>query len=376
MTTRNLNTARKTFGAGALVALAVLFIGVTILITFVLRGARIDLTESNLYSIAPGTQHILSSLKEPINLYFFFSQEASSRVAAAARLRAARARAAGRNGRSAPRASCKLTVDRSAAVLGGRGPRRGVRPAGGAAGRARRVAVLRPRRHELDRRPRNHRLLPAGQGRVSRVRRREPDPSAEQPEEADRRPDVGAAGRCAFDQHVRPHAARAGRASRSCTSCSTCARSRPTSQRSTQDIDVLMVMHPKELSPQTLYAIDQFVMRGGKLIAFVDPQSENDPAGQQGGPMAMVPRSSSLGPLLDAWGVAFDPGAGARRSRARPHGLAAAGPAAFAAHRDRRLQSRQHEHQGRRDRDARHDQRHDRRRAQEEGRRDDRSSSR
>jgi ABC-type uncharacterized transport system involved in gliding motility auxiliary subunit len=78
MTTRNLTAARKTFGAGALVALAVLFIGVTILITFVLRGARIDLTESKLYSIAPGTQRIVSSLQEPINLYFFFSQEASA----------------------------------------------------------------------------------------------------------------------------------------------------------------------------------------------------------------------------------------------------------------------------------------------------------
>jgi ABC-type uncharacterized transport system len=69
---------RKVYGATALIALAVLFIGVTILITFVLRGARIDLTESKLYSIAPGTQRIVSSLAEPINLYFFFSQEASS----------------------------------------------------------------------------------------------------------------------------------------------------------------------------------------------------------------------------------------------------------------------------------------------------------
>jgi ABC-type uncharacterized transport system involved in gliding motility auxiliary subunit len=46
-------------------------------------------------------------------------------------------------------------------------------------------------------------------------------------------------------------------------------------------------------------------MRGGKLLAFVDPQSENDPsAAQMGNPMAQ--RSSSLGPLLDAWGVGFD----------------------------------------------------------------------
>jgi ABC-type uncharacterized transport system involved in gliding motility auxiliary subunit len=76
--TRNANVARKTYGIGALLALAVLFIGLTILITFVLRGARIDLTESNLYSIAPGTSRIVGSLKEPINLYFFFSQEASA----------------------------------------------------------------------------------------------------------------------------------------------------------------------------------------------------------------------------------------------------------------------------------------------------------
>ena len=78
MTSRNQNVARKTYGAGALLALAVLFVGVTILITFVLRGARLDLTESGLYSIAPGTQRIVTSLKEPINLYFFFSQEASA----------------------------------------------------------------------------------------------------------------------------------------------------------------------------------------------------------------------------------------------------------------------------------------------------------
>jgi ABC-type uncharacterized transport system involved in gliding motility auxiliary subunit len=75
-----------------------------------------------------------------------------------------------------------------------------------------------------------------------------------------------------------------------------------------QDVSLLLVVHPKELPAKTLYAIDQFVMRGGKLMAFVDPQSENDPAGQQGGPMSMVPRSSTLGPLLDAWGVTFDQG--------------------------------------------------------------------
>src|SRR5262245_11655663 len=71
-------TTRKTYGAGALLALALLFIGVTILITFVLRGARLDLTESKLYSLAPGAGKIGGSLAEPVNLYFFFSEEASA----------------------------------------------------------------------------------------------------------------------------------------------------------------------------------------------------------------------------------------------------------------------------------------------------------
>jgi ABC-type uncharacterized transport system involved in gliding motility auxiliary subunit len=47
------------------------------------------------------------------------------------------------------------------------------------------------------------------------------------------------------------------------------------------------------------------VMRGGKLIAFVDPQSENDPMAQQMGPMPGA-RSSTLGQLFDAWGIAYD----------------------------------------------------------------------
>ena len=78
MANRTTTATKRTYSAGALVALAVLFIGVTILITFLFRGARIDLTESKLYSISEGTERIVRSLDEPVNLYFFFSQEASA----------------------------------------------------------------------------------------------------------------------------------------------------------------------------------------------------------------------------------------------------------------------------------------------------------
>lgn len=71
------------------------------------------------------------------------------------------------------------------------------------------------------------------------------------------------------------------------------------------DIDLLVVVHPKNLGDATLYAIDQFVMNGGKLMAFVDPMSDaelpRDPAGASSALFA--DRSSNLDTLFDAWGV-------------------------------------------------------------------------
>src|SRR5690606_5068933 len=43
-----------------------------------------------------------------------------------------------------------------------------------------------------------------------------------------------------------------------------------------EKVSVLLLVHPKNLPQQTQYAIDQFVLRGGKLLAFVDPWSEAD----------------------------------------------------------------------------------------------------
>ena len=69
------------------------------------------------------------------------------------------------------------------------------------------------------------------------------------------------------------------------------------------DVKVLVVIHPKGLGDAAQYAIDQFVLRGGKLIAFLDPLAVLD---QQGGGMMGAPSSSSLDKLLKAWGLAFD----------------------------------------------------------------------
>jgi len=74
------------------------------------------------------------------------------------------------------------------------------------------------------------------------------------------------------------------------------------------DVDVLMVIHPKSLSDPTQYAIDQFVMGGGKAMFFVDPHSEVDiPVRKQNTPLEVEGgRSSSLKKLFDAWGIDFD----------------------------------------------------------------------
>ena len=79
------------------------------------------------------------------------------------------------------------------------------------------------------------------------------------------------------------------------------------------DVKTLVVLHAKDLSDKTLYAIDQFVLRGGKLIACVDPFSVKDmlASRQKQNPMMMQMGGgqdgpSTLGKLFDAWGVKFD----------------------------------------------------------------------
>jgi ABC-type uncharacterized transport system involved in gliding motility auxiliary subunit len=73
-----------------------------------------------------------------------------------------------------------------------------------------------------------------------------------------------------------------------------------------KDIKVLVVIHPKEISDAAQYAIDQFVMNGGKLIAFLDATSQVDSRGQNP-MMGQVPGAgSSLEKLLKTWGIQFD----------------------------------------------------------------------
>lgn len=78
-----------------------------------------------------------------------------------------------------------------------------------------------------------------------------------------------------------------------------------TADKIDDDIKVLVLIHPKEITEATQYAIDQFIMRGGKLIAFVDPLCYFDQQGQNP-MMGGGPSSSTLDKLFAAWGIEFD----------------------------------------------------------------------
>ncbi|MDH0894989.1 MULTISPECIES: Gldg family protein [unclassified Pseudomonas] len=73
------------------------------------------------------------------------------------------------------------------------------------------------------------------------------------------------------------------------------------------EVSVLLLVHPKHLPEPTLYAIDQFVLRGGKLLVFVDPLAEADNA-QPMMPGDEQDKASDLEPLFKAWGLRMVPG--------------------------------------------------------------------
>lgn len=76
-----------------------------------------------------------------------------------------------------------------------------------------------------------------------------------------------------------------------------------------EDVKVLLVVHPRDISDAAQYAIDQFVLRGGKLIAFLDPHAYFDQRHDDNQPMMIMGDSagkSTLDKLLKAWGLQMD----------------------------------------------------------------------
>ncbi|MEQ8659811.1 MAG: Gldg family protein [Gammaproteobacteria bacterium] len=95
-----------------------------------------------------------------------------------------------------------------------------------------------------------------------------------------------------------------------------------------EDVDTLVVVHPKGLSRETAYAIDQFVLGGGKAMVFVDPMAEQDAAAPDPERPGVLPElGSNLPELLAQWGLELtadkivgDPAAAVRVSFSTPRG--------------------------------------------------------
>ncbi|MBE0544458.1 MAG: GldG family protein [Verrucomicrobia bacterium] len=82
-----------------------------------------------------------------------------------------------------------------------------------------------------------------------------------------------------------------------------------TAEKIDDEIKVLLVIYPKAISEAAEFAIDQFVLRGGKLVAFLDPLSVMDARSDQSNPLqAAAGSGASLDRLLKAWGLSFDIG--------------------------------------------------------------------
>jgi ABC-type uncharacterized transport system involved in gliding motility auxiliary subunit len=299
---------RSTLGGGALIALALLFAGLTILFGYVLRGWRIDLTENRLYSVAPGTKHILENLKEPINLYFFFTSDASNQLPEL-KTYANRVREFLQELQARSNGKLKLQIidpqpfsddeDRAAEL--------GVRSVPmGATGNALYFGLAGTNSTD-------------GHAAIEFF-----DPRKEEFLEYDivklinglantKKPVVGWLSSLPMSGSFNPQTGQPTEpwvVLEQAEQTLSVRQLEPNVAKIDPDISVLMLVHPKQLAPATQYAIDQYVLRGGHVLLFVDPLSEQDTGGADPqNPMAAMSadKSSNLPTLLGAWGVDFNP---------------------------------------------------------------------
>jgi ABC-type uncharacterized transport system involved in gliding motility auxiliary subunit len=297
---------RAIYSLGALVLLLVLFVAVSMISSNLLRGLRFDLTENRLFTLSEGTVNILENLEEPVTLYFYFSQETSRELPP---LRSYARRVDELLDEFVSHAGGKLAVqhvdptpfseeeDQAAAFGLQAAP---INNSGdtlyfgiAAANTLDEVQVmpfLQPSKEKFLEYDLAKMIASLGnpQKRVLGLMSALPmrggfDPATQRMAE----PWV------VYDQLQQLFEIR---------------EIDPAATELPDDIDVLMLVHPRDLGETMRYEVEQFVLGGGHLIAFLDPFAETD-RGDPADPMAQMQAgsSSSLGELLDAWGVSYDP---------------------------------------------------------------------
>jgi ABC-type uncharacterized transport system involved in gliding motility auxiliary subunit len=299
---------RSTLGGGTLLGIALLLIGLTVLCNYALRGWRLDLTQNRLYTTAPGTERVLASIKEPINLYFFFSEKIAGQLPQlktyGVRVREFLEELVSRSG-----GKLRLHVidpqpfseeEDRAAELGVTGA-----PLGASGGQ---FYFGLAGTNATDGRA----VIPFF------------DPSQEQFLEYDvvklvyqlanpKKPVVAWLTSLPMAAGFDPQTGQIRQPWMIYNDAQQLFDLRPLdpgAARLDPEANVLVLVHPKGLSPALTFAIDQFALRGGHILVFVDPLAESDNSGADPqNPMASLgaDKSSHLSTLLNAWGVQFNP---------------------------------------------------------------------
>lgn len=297
---------KHTLGASALIILAVLFIALIMVSNALFRGVRFDFTENDLYTLADGTRNIIKSIDEPINLYFFFSQQGTENVPF---LRSYANRVRELLEEFAAESDGKLELhvidpqpfseeeERAAAFdlqAVPAGPSGETIYFGLAGTNAVDTQLTIPFFQQENEEFLEYDVAKLVQGLVH------PD-----------KPVIGLYSSLpmsmSFDaatQQVRQPWVVVSQIEQLFE-----LRQLDASMSGLDDVDVLMLAHPKNLPEDALYAIDQFLLGGGKALIFVDPHAEADapPQDPQNPYAAMTAnRASDLERLFKAWGIRYD----------------------------------------------------------------------
>lgn len=294
-------TRKKLYSGGALVLAAALFLVLNLGARPLLRGARLDLTQNHLYTLSSGTRNILKSLKNPVTLQLFWSRKVAS------------------NAPNLQRYAQQVEdlLAEYADLSGGKLTLRTIDPEPFSA--AEDDAV----RYGLQGAPVGEDTLYFGLvGKAGATTQTIPFFQQDRQRflEYDltqlvynlshpEKPVIGLLSTLPLDGGVNP--SNPFQSSQPWMIVDQLRRQfqvhdlDPALTSIPKDVKVLMVVQPEKLSPAALYAVDQFVLNGGKALVFADPMPES---AQSGGPQALLQQTPEADQLLAAWGVRLAPG--------------------------------------------------------------------
>ena len=298
-------TKRSTLGWGAVAALALTFIGLTILFNYSLAGWQLDLTQNRLYTISPGTDRILQSIKEPIDLYFFYSAKTAESIPQIRPygqrvhdfLEELKQRSGGMIHLHVIDPQPFSVEEDRASELGVTGT--AINEAGtkfffGLAGTNSTNGQQAIPFFDPDK----QRFLEYD---VAKLVYQLAHPA---------KPVVAWLSTLPMSGGFDPQSGQPGKPWMIYSQAQQLFDLRPLEPTATSigpDVRVLVLVDPKNLSPATQFAIDQYALRGGHIVTFLDPMAQADQSG--GNPMQAMgaDHASHMERLLSAWGVDFNP---------------------------------------------------------------------